>query len=551
MGGRVRSFIFFLVIAPWLAVSPAAAEDSAAFGWRGFYIGSHSGAALGLVDVADPNGPSIFGDTVRTPGSLAGGQLGYNWQLGATVFGLEADASWADMDGTNTCFAHSGTFISSNCAARIDALGTFTGRLGWALPFDTRTLVFGKAGLATAHSEIDATPNGGSGLTGTSASDWRWGWVLGAGVERAILPRWTVKAEYDFLGFDDERFTAPGSEVQNAPPAGPLTATPVTGTSVSQDIHQFKIGVNYRFAADNSFDQETPRLLPEERVPANRTEYKAGMRYVHGWGQFHKDLGVSNKGVTSLASRLTYDSPGIDGAEAFARIDTSFGLMVKGFVGGASGGGRLNDEDWGLQFGSAFVPYSNTVSSVDDRIRYWTVDVGYDWWRGATYKIAPFVGYSHFHQDMEGFGCEQIANPLADCSRVIPTSVHVITEDDTWRSLRLGAAVDIALAPRLTLAGEAAYLPYVRFSGTDDHVLRSLLSPEDGHGIGMQLEATLSYALTDALSIGVGGRYWSMWTTSAEVDFGGSGEIIPMRYAAEQAHVLVQGSYKFDSAPSP
>ncbi len=150
-----------------------------------------------------------------------------------------------------------------------------------------------------------------------------------------------------------------------------------------------------------------------------------------------------------------------------------------------------------------------------------------------------------------GSGCEQIANPSSDCSSVIPTSVHVITEDDTWRSLRLGTAVDIALAPRLTLAGEAAYLPYVNFSGTDDHVLRSLLSPEDGHGVGIQLEATLSYALTDALSIGVGGRYWSMWTTSGEVDFGGTGELVPMRYAAEQAHLLVQGSYKFGIAPSP
>jgi hypothetical protein len=36
-----------------------------------------------------------------------------------------------------------------------------------------------------------------------------------------------------------------------------------------------------------------------------------------------------------------------------------------------------------------------------------------------------------------------------------------------------------------------------------------------------------------------------MWTTSGDTNFGGTGEIIPMRYAAEQAHLLVQGSYKF------
>ena len=59
----------------------------------------------------------------------------------------------------------------------------------------------------------------------------------------------------------------------------------------------------------------------------------------------------------------------------------------------------------------------------------------------------------------------------------------------------------------------------------------------------------LSYAVTDAFSLGIGGRYWSMWTTSGDVNFGGTGAIIPMRYAAEQAQLLVQGSYKFGFNP--
>ena len=36
-----------------------------------------------------------------------------------------------------------------------------------------------------------------------------------------------------------------------------------------------------------------------------------------------------------------------------------------------------------------------------------------------------------------------------------------------------------------------------------------------------------------------------MRTTSGNVNFGGEGVIVPMRYAVEQAHLLVQGSYKF------
>jgi outer membrane protease len=222
--------------------------------------------------------------------------------------------------------------------------------------------------------------------------------------------------------------------------------------------------------------------------------------------------------------------------------------MVKGVIGAGSGGGHMNDEDWGLSSPPfpAFVPYSNTLSDVDDKIRYGTVDVGYDWWRGTDYRVTPFVGYSYFQQDMKGLGCRQIANGNSDCVPSIPVSVLGITEDDTWKALRLGAAVDMPLAPRLGLSAEAAYLPYVSFSGTDNHVLRMLLSPEDGHGVGVQLEAMLTYAMTDALSVGVGGRYWSMWTTSGVVNFGGTGTFVPMRYAAEQAHLLIEGTYRFD-----
>ncbi len=238
-----------------------------------------------------------------------------------------------------------------------------------------------------------------------------------------------------------------------------------------------------------------------------------------------------------------------NGAEMFARLDTASGLMAKGFVGKGNGDGKLNDEDWGLPF-AIFVPYSNTISKVDDHIRYGVVDVGYDLWRDERFRAAPFVGYSIFHQYMQGFGCTQLANPNSDCGTPIPTTVFAISEDDTWQAMRLGAVVDAQIVPGLTLTAEAAYLPYVRFRGTDDHILRSLLSPEQANGSGTQLEVTLSYAVTDQLSLGVGGRYSAMWTPDGTVDFGGTGTIVPMRYSVEQAALLVQGSYMFADGDS-
>ena len=181
--------------------------------------------------------------------------------------------------------------------------------------------------------------------------------------------------------------------------------------------------------------------------------------------------------------------------------------MFKGLIGHANGGGQLNDEDWAIPFPRAFVPYSNTISGVDNGIKYWLADIGYDVWRSAGYKVGPFVGYSEFRQDMKGPGCMQIANPFSDCGHAIPRTIVGIKEEDKWRALRLGTSVEMAIAPRIAFSGEAAYLPYVKFTRIDDPVLRSLISPESGEGTGVQLEPNLSYALTDALSLGIGGRY--------------------------------------------
>ncbi len=533
-----------------LSVStPATADGPTPYDWQGFYVGAHLGGALGLAEAGDPFGTSIFGDTVRMPGPIAGGQLGYNWQSGAFLLGIEADVSGADLAGTNTCFAFSGYYISANCRAGIDTLGTLTGRFGTILPFDGKTLLFGKAGLAFANGDIEATPNGGIGIPGRGGTQTDWGWTVGAGVERALSPRWSVKAEYDFLAFDQD-FFAPVSLLQTAPPATSMANKPGARTGLSQDVHLFKVGVNYRLGPQaNDGGSDTVAARGQAGTMAPGYTLTTGGRYVYGWGQFHKDLGIQGKGLSSLASRLTYDNTDTQGSEAFARLDTPSGLVVKGLIGAGTSGGALNDEDWDLDFGPGHdVPYSNTLSNVENDIAYGIVDVGYAVWRGPSHSVTPFAGYAHFEQDMTGLGCSQIANPYSDCAPPFPGRVRGIEEDDTWEALRLGVAANVEVAERITLEGEAAYLPYVSFSGIDDHILRNLLSPEDGEGTGVQLEAAVSYALTDAFSVGVGGRYWAMWTTSGTVNFGGTGIIIPMRYASEQAQLFVQGSYKFGYA---
>jgi opacity protein-like surface antigen len=97
--------------------------------WTGFYVGAHVGAAAGTANFGDPFGPSIFGDTLRTPGFLGGVQAGFNWQPPNSpwVFGVQADISGFASDGTNTCFAYSSSAINTTCRVRPQVAGTLTG----------------------------------------------------------------------------------------------------------------------------------------------------------------------------------------------------------------------------------------------------------------------------------------------------------------------------------------------------------------------------------------------------------------------------------------
>jgi outer membrane protease len=231
--------------------------------------------------------------------------------------------------------------------------------------------------------------------------------------------------------------------------------------------------------------------------------------------------------------------------------------------GGRTNNGHMNDEDFVIPFTPTFLAaYSNTLSSmVSGNIGYGVIDGGFDVLRGPGYKVGLFAGYFHFHQDMNAFGCTPIAS--VNCTPAVPTSGSAgITEDDQWSALRIGIAGETMLSERIKLSGEVAYLPWAKFTSTDNHFFGNtgMLAETfagSGNGRGVQLEALLSYYLTPQFSIGVGGRYWAMWTTDATVSctFGavglcGTTPTPPQFFKAvtEQAGVMVQASYRFDSA---
>lgn len=520
--------------------------------WTGGYIGAHVGAAWGQATFSDPFGPSIYGDGVSTPAFLGGGQIGFNWQApGARwVLGIEADVSALSSDGTNTCLAYSGFYVSANCRVQADLAATLTGRVGYAAGPSGRSLLYLKGGLAGMRETIDVATNAVVPASATTTSVWKWGATIGAGLEQALAPAWSLKLEYDYLGFGPSGVPTPGGYLQVGPPAAVYDATSPTTSQLSQDLHMVKIGLNYRFGMDARAGWPTAASTGSSNARAEMPpgwEAELGGRYWFSTGRFQKDLGATTfPGMSNvLNSRLNYATTAHSG-EFFGRVDSPWNIFAKGFIGtGGISSGSLNDEDW-LIF-NATVPYSNTLSSpLTGTIDYATIDLGYNLFRSHNHKLGLFVGYNYYSENKTAWGCAQFANPSSVCQSWLPNSVRAITEATSWSSLRVGVNGEIRLWSSVRLGGDIAYLPYVQYSGTDNHVLRGLISPEWGTGNGVQLEAILSYDITPAFSVGVGGRYWAMWTTDSYVAFGGFPcpcQTLPAK--GERSGIFVQASYRF------
>jgi outer membrane immunogenic protein len=182
--------------------------------WTGFYAGINAGYGFGKstwdVPAIEP-----------TPKGFVGGvTLGYNFQTGLWLWGLEGDVMYSGMKDSGTCVGATGT-----CETKNSWLGTARGRIGYAgwnnlLPYFTGGAAFG---------DIKASSPFGD------ASKTKVGWTVGAGLEYALWTNWSVKAEYLYVDL--------GSFDCGTSCGGPG----VTTDNVSFKANIVRAGLNYRF----------------------------------------------------------------------------------------------------------------------------------------------------------------------------------------------------------------------------------------------------------------------------------------------------------------
>ena len=414
--------------------------------WTGFYLGAHLGAGSASSQFSDSRGSSIYGGTVRSPAFLGGGQAGYNWQIPNSnfVLGVEGDVSGSISDGSATCLASSGFFISANCRVHQGLGGSLTGRVGWAAGAQGRTLIYAKGGGAVLQERIDITSNRLI-FPATTFDGTRWGWTVGGGVERAITPAWSFRLEYDYAQFGALNVATPQSFNPGSAAAQQRLSSHCGRHDLGQPEpanRQGRLELQDRCGRRCEISADGIGLSPERDdrcagvIPG--IEVEIGGRTWYSSGRYQKDLGGTTDQAQQnlLVSRLTYDTTAASG-EVFGRVDTSQNVFLKGFVGGGKIlSGNMHDEDWLIFNGT--VPYSNTLSTVSGDIGYATVDVGYSFFRGPSAKVGGFVGYNYFRENKSAYGCVQIANRFSDCIPSIPNSTLGITESTKWNSFRVG-----------------------------------------------------------------------------------------------------------------
>jgi outer membrane immunogenic protein len=200
------------------------------FSWTGFYIGLNAGGKWATFDhtVTGPATTVTFtGDT--TSSWIAGGQLGYNWQVGQWVLGVEGDIDAQDFNRSRVIGTAIGPFIPGDTfAAESKWQASLRGRVGYA--FD-RVLLYATGGVAWTNIKGTATLVGlGSFSNDTTIT----GGTVGGGLEYAIWNNVSVGVEGRWSFYGDRTFS------------GTIGGIPVSD-KVSLDTAEVMGKLNFRF----------------------------------------------------------------------------------------------------------------------------------------------------------------------------------------------------------------------------------------------------------------------------------------------------------------
>ena len=286
MNSVMSASVFLGVLASGAAMSaerlPPASYNKAApaklHSWDGLYLGANAGYVWGGSNNLDPgasgvqtglflDGPSQLAAQLaglaplglNSKGSLGGGQIGYDWQVGTLVWGIETDFDGAHISGSATRVSNNPvigfpplsvqTLVSGSQS--LDTLGTLRGRIGWTpinrnLFYATGGLAYGHVSTSTSTSQIEFLGDTFTSSSGTGAKTLS-GWTIGGGWEWALAANWSIKTEY--LYYDLETLHYAASPILGIAFAGPPFTLTTFNPSTDFKGSIFRAGLNWRLGS--------------------------------------------------------------------------------------------------------------------------------------------------------------------------------------------------------------------------------------------------------------------------------------------------------------
>jgi outer membrane immunogenic protein len=256
--------------------------------WTGFYAGVNVGGTWNISPFIQPSqnvgmlpGPAPLDYNIAAvaattaaarlkadnSGFVGGAQIGYDWQSGSGVLGVEADAagfsnirSRADSTLVMNVPGGGGFQIGAftTGSRSLNFLGTLRLRVGWlAMPtllvYATGGLAYGQIsgdyGVTQAYFPPPLAPYALTGWTGQSAyRKLATGWTVGFGSEWMIFPGVSIKGEYLYYTLGSMQTPATTQTDPTSLPAFGAAWQNVTRSYANYNGHVFRVGMNVRFS---------------------------------------------------------------------------------------------------------------------------------------------------------------------------------------------------------------------------------------------------------------------------------------------------------------
>ena len=259
------------------------------YNWSGLYVGLNAGGTFGnsnrcgsFAPYNNATGIPVAGflpncgiSGARNSGFTGGGQIGYNWQSGSFVYGIEGDIDFLNgrrRNGGNTIVTgptapaqFAGTYVVSNGSGNNgNVFGTARLRAGYAfdrfLVYVTGGAAFGGRSIGSSTAAFYPAPLAvapgnqfAAYSTGGGNNNSRVGYALGAGAEYALTNNWSIKGEYLYANFGSGRGNRAYActNVNLGILAGTCGAqagnTFISTGRSRNDFSLLRVGVNYKF----------------------------------------------------------------------------------------------------------------------------------------------------------------------------------------------------------------------------------------------------------------------------------------------------------------